>query len=557
MFVRIKSTSNSPRKTVQIVESIRKGSKVSQKIIRYIGVAKNNEELEDLKLLAESIKIKLEADNQQLLISPEELVEMNLKAKPEKAKETEEDYKVNLKNMIEEQRVVSGIHDIHGKLFDELDCKSIIKNPARNTSAVKYFKNIVLARIANPKSKMATVDMLEENFGVSLNLDKVYSMMDKLDDNAIEKLNNLMYGHTECLFQGKIDVVFFDCTTLYFESFREDSLRKKGYSKDLKFNETQVLLALMVTKEGLPVGYKVFSGNTYEGHTLIPAIKELKEKYRLDKVVLVADAGMLNKDNLAELDNPEGKQIEYIVGARLKNITNDLQRQILDRHNYRKISEGYTIGEFKYKEKRLIVSYSRERAKKDARDRLEAVEKLQKKLEKHKNPKEYLSNYGYKKYLEVKGESTFELDETKIEADSRWDGLQGIVTNSRNLSAKDLIIQYRYLWEVEEAFRVNKHDLKVRPIFHWKPSRVRAHMAIAFTAYSLVKHLEHRVRLQYKKLSPERIRKLLINVQTSILFNTKKKIRYGLPSRITTDAQKIYKILCANHSRTPYIIQKM
>lgn len=556
MFVRIKSSPNSPRKTIQIVESIRNGSKVSQKIIRYIGVAKNNEELEDLKLLAESIKIKLEADNQQLLISPEELVGMNLKAEPKKAKETEEDYKVNLKNMIEEQRVVSGIHDIYGKLFDELDCRSIIKNPARNTSAIKYFKNIVLARIANPKSKMATVDMLEENFGVSLNLDKVYSMMDKLDDNAVEKLNDLMYGHTECLFQGKIDVVFFDCTTLYFEAFREDSLRKKGYSKDLKFKEVQVLFALMVTKEGLPVGYKIFSGNTYEGHTLIPAIKELKEKYKLDKVVLVADAGMLNKDNLAELDSLEG-QIEYIVGARLKSTPDELKQQILNHHNYQKISEGYMIGEFEYKDKRLIVSYKRERAKKDAIDRLEAVEKLQKKLEKHKNPKEYLSNYGYKKYLKVRGESTFELNESKIEKDSRWDGLQGIVTNSRNLSGKDLISQYRHLWEVEDAFRINKHDLKVRPVFHWKPSRVRAHIAIAFTAYSLVKHLEHRVRLQYKKLSPERIRKLLINVQTSILFNAKKKIRYGLPSRITKDAKKIYKILCANHSRTPYIIQKM
>ena len=138
-----------------------------------------------------------------------------------------------------------------------------------------------------------------------------------------------------------------------------------------------------------------------------------------------------------------------------------------------------------------------------------------------------------------------------------WDGLRGIITNARELSDEEVINQYCNLWQVEEAFRVTKHDLKVRPIFHWKPRRVEAHIAIAFTAYSLVRYLEYRVKLQYIKLSPEEIRRSLIGVQTSILYDRSKRIRYGLPSRMSKHARKIYDILDITRHCTPYIIEKV
>ena len=149
------------------------------------------------------------------------------------------------------------------------------------------------------------------------------------------------------------------------------------------------------------------------------------------------------------------------------------------------------------------------------------------------------------------------MDDVKIEKDREWDGLHGTITNSMELSNEEVVTQYHNLWQVENAFRVTKHDLRVRPIFHWKPRRVKAHLAISFAAYSLVKHLEYRVKLQYKKISPEKIRRMLINVQTSILYNKKKKIRYGLPSKMTMDARKIYDILKIRRYCTPYIIKKM
>lgn len=556
MFVRVKSTPNSPRKSVQIVASFRKGNTISQKIVRYIGVAHDESELEQLKQLGESVKVKLEADQQQLLFSPESLAKM--KQKPPIVEE-ESDYQVNLKNLEEEQRVVSGIHDVYGPLFEQMEFHQIIKNPTRHQALVKIFRDIVLARIANPVSKRASVDMLEEDFGISLNLDLVYKMMDHLDEAAIEKLNEKAYQHTRELFQEKIDVIFFDCTTLYFESFEEDEFRRNGYSKDLKFNQPQVLLALMVTKEGLPIGYQAFPGDTYEGHTLIPALKTLREKYQLDRVVFVADAGMMNEDNLLMLEQAE-HPFEYIVASRLKSLPQSLQKKVLDPQNYQEVTtdeETYRMGHFDLSGRRLIVTYSEKRARKDAADRKKTIEKLRKKLAKEKNPKAYLSNYGNRKYLAMEGEGTLVLNEEKIDQAAQWDGLHGVLTNATKMNSLEILNQYRHLWEVEQAFRISKHDLKVRPVFHWKPSRVKAHLAISFAAYTLIKQLEYRVKLQYKKMSPEKIRQNLIRVQTSILYDKKKKMRYGLPSRISQDARKIYNLSRVQHRLTPYLIKKM
>ncbi len=554
MYVRVKSTPNSPRKSVQIVKSVRNEEKVSQKIVRYVGIAMDDYELEQLKQLGETIKIKLEAEDQGLLFSPEDIAKKTIESKKENQEITDEDYQVNIKNIKEEARVVIGIHDIYGKLFEELGYDKILKDPARNKASVRYFKDIVMARIANPTSKRDSVMVLDEDFGISLNLDQVYRMMDKLDNEAIERLNQKSYENTKQLYKEKIDVVFFDCTTLYFEAFDEDELRKKGYSKDLKFNEVQVVLALMVTKEGLPIGYEVYNGATYEGHTLIPAVNKLRQTYDIGQVVFVADAGMMTSKNMEEM---ELNNIEYIVGCRLKSLPHSIQNKITDPTNFSDIKPGYKFGRFNHNGRQIIVSYSEKRAKKDAYERHKVLEKLKDKLNKQKNPKEYLSNFGYKKYLKINGETTVILDEDKIKAQEKWDGLLGVISTATGLSDQDILAKYTGLWEVENAFRVTKHDLKVRPVFHWKPRRVRAHLAISFAAFSLVKYLEYRVKLQYKKMSPELIKQALMHVQTSILVDTSKNIRYGLPSKISKDAKKIYSLMSVKKTDTPYIIEKL
>lgn len=548
MFIRVKTSPNSKGKSVQIVQSIRKGERVTQKIIRHVGMAYDEDELKKLKLLAESIRMKLEAGAQQFLFKPEEIVKLGESKKQYK----DSDYIVNVKNLVEEQRLISGIHDVYGKLFSNLGYHKVIARPSRNKMAVRIFTDIVLARIANPVSKMASIDMLEEDFGVTIDLDKAYRMMDKLDTAALERLKKTTYQNSLNLLGSKIEVIFYDATTIYFESFSEDELKRNGFSKDHKHNQPQILLALMVTSDGLPVDYEIFSGDTYEGHTLIPALTKIRKRYHLDKIVFVADSAMLSQENLAELEE-EG--LEYIVGARLKKVKNKLKDKILDHNNYKEITPGYQIAHFSDGNREIVVSYSSKRALKDASDRKKAIAKLKKKLEKSRSPKQHLSNSGYRKYLKIEGRSTILLDEEKIASESLWDGLHGVVTNAK-LSAEEILAKYNDLWNVEAAFRVTKHDLKVRPVFHWKPRRIAAHIAICFTAYALVKHLEYRVRLCYKKLSIEKIRQLLIRVQTSILFDKEKRIRYGLPSKMKKDARKIYNAVGIKRSITPYIIEK-
>ena len=556
MFIRIKKSKNSPKCSVQIVESSRVDGKVKQKIIKHMGTAMEGEELESLKALAQSVKLSMEQAGQLPLYGNDDapVVPVN----EVEASSNREDFKVNLLDIQEERRVIKGIHDVYGKLYDALGFNRIITNPARNKRSQEALKEIVLARVANPDSKRGSVSSLEANFGVHLDLNLVYRMMDKIGEEQILKLNKLVYFKTKSLFKEKIDVIYFDATTLYFESFSEDEFKKNGYSKDGKFNQPQVVLALMVTKEGLPVGYKAFSGDTFDGHTLIPVLQEIKEQYDLDKVVYVADAGMFNRDNLKEFETLDKEKMTYIVGARIKNMPKALQEKILNPDNYQEMDDNTKVATFEYEGKKLLVSHSRKRAKKDKHEREKGIEKLRVKLSKEKSVKTHLSNQGYKKYLQLESSDNkncdvaIVLNEKKIAEDAAWDGLKGIVTNNDELSNQELLQQYANLWQVEESFRITKHDLRVRPIYHHKESRVKAHLAISFMAYTLVRHLEHRVRLQYKKLSPQRIRTALLGVQESILYDTKHDKKFGLPSSTTVDAEKIYKLMGVKLNKTPY-----
>lgn len=555
MFIRIKTNPTSPRKSVQIVQSVRRGNSISQKIVRHVGVAMDDYELEKLKDLAEIIKVKLESGHQDLLFPPEQIAKLKKKAEKQKQVYTDEDYQVDIKKLREEKRVVSGIHDIYGELFDDLGYSRSFENSSRQQATTELLKNIVLARIANPSSKRESVQMLERDFGVTLGLDRVYKMMDKLDEKTIENIQNITANNSKALFPDKIDVLFFDATTLYFESFQDDNLRQCGFSKDHKFQEVQVVLALIVTKEGMPLGYEIFPGNTFEGHTFIPTISKMRARFEIDRMIVVADAGMMTKENIQVLENIG---CEYILGARIKNMKENVQEKILNKIQYRVINEELSLQEIEIDNGlRLVVTYSKERAFKDQNDRNKAIEKAKKKLKKSTKVLSNISSQGGNKYLKLVGKNSIELDEQKIANDEKWDGLHGVITNAKHISSDEILDQYGRLWQIEQAFRITKHDLKIRPIYHWKPERIKAHIAISFIAYSLIKYLEYRVRIQKRAISIEQIRQALVRVQTSIVIEPIKKILYAIPSQLSQEAKDIYQILKKEYSFTPYIVKKM
>lgn len=334
MFIRVKTTPNSPRQSIQIVESYRASDgKVKQRIVRHVGVAHSEDELKRLRDLAEYIKSNIENERQPTLFAPEQMAKMTLQGRAKQA-ESKEDKPLpinDLRNLQEEQRVTLGIHDIYGEVFDQLGFNSFLGRSSSAQKTHEILRDLVLARIAEPKSKRGSVKMLADHFGVEIPLEKAYRALDKLDEAAVDSLQRKALQGAQNLLKGQIDVVFYDATTLYFESFTPDELKQNGYSKDCKFNQPQVLLALFVTQEGLPLGYEVFPGSTYEGHTLITAVEALKSRYDLKNVVFVADSGLLSQDNMELL---ERHKIDYIVGARLKNLPQKLQASILS-------SEGY------------------------------------------------------------------------------------------------------------------------------------------------------------------------------------------------------------------------
>jgi hypothetical protein len=306
MFIRIKKYAKTGNFYIQIVENTRVDGTTRQRVIKHIGTARNDEEIKALKKVAETIKNEIIASRS---IS-NKANELKYGRQFKSLKNVHSNAKTTIATLKEANRQILGIHDVYNYIYDSLNFSSSFANPSRRKHSSRILREIVLARIAKPCSKRSSVEMLEQEFGKKINLDHVYQMMDKIDDTFCDRIQERALKGTLKLTGEKIKVLFYDATTLYFESFTEDELKQNGYSKDMKFNQPQLLLALFVTRDGLPVGYEVFPGATYEGHTLKPVLNKLKNRYHIEEMIFVADRGMLSKNNLEYL---EKNNIPYIV----------------------------------------------------------------------------------------------------------------------------------------------------------------------------------------------------------------------------------------------------
>jgi transposase len=286
-------------------------------------------------------------------------------------------------------------------------------------------------------------------------------------------------------------------TTLYFEASDEDDFRRIGFSKDGKFQNPQIMLGVLVGEKGYPIGYELFEGNTFEGHTLIPVLEKFQKRFNLNKPVIVADSGLLSKANIEQLIALE---YEYIIGARIKHESQTIKDSIL---KFNLCEDGASDSIDKGNNQKLIITYSEKRAKKDAYNRQKGLKKLEKRVTSGKLTKEHINNRGYNKYLTLKSNIEVEIDYSKFEADAKWDGLKGDLTNT-TLPNETVIKNYANLWQIEKAFRMSKTDLQIRPIYHFTKRRIEAHISISFVAYTIYKELE---RLLYKYDAPFSVNK--------------------------------------------------
>ena len=243
-------------------------------------------------------------------------------------------------------------------------------------------------------------------------------------------------------------MVFYDVTTLYFEAADEDDLRKAGFSKDGKHSQPQIVLGLLVSENGYPLDYEIFEGNKFEGHTMIPVIEAFKNRYLMDRLIVVADAGLMSNKNIKQLIE---NGYFFIIGARIKNETHAMQEQILSLH----LADQQSVVLSKDATQRIIISYSNNRAINDSYNRQKGMERLKKLLAKGKLTKEHINNKGYNKYLKLEGEIKIIIDEEKYQDDAKWDELKGYTTNT-DLPKETILEYYKQLWQIEKTFRITK-----------------------------------------------------------------------------------------------------
>jgi len=360
----------------------------------------------------------------------------------------------------------------------------------------EIFRQLVIARLSQPMSKAATVEYLKSHFDEEAQLYRIYRYLDKLYNTQQEKIQQISIEHTLRILGGRIGLLFYDVTTLYFEADYGDELRETGFSKDGKHSQPQVVLGLLVSKEGYPLSYSLFNGSQYEGYTMLPVVEDFVHRFHLDDFIVIADSGLMNQRNI---DLLESGNYKYIIGARIKSESNEIKVWALSL-----AKQDGTFYETRKDRARLIVGYSDNRARKDKYNREKGVKRLEKAYRSGNITKENINKRGYNKFLEISDNVKVTINQDKIKQDEQWDGLKAYLTNT-DLSAKLVYEQYSGLWSIERAFRITKGTIEMRPMFHFTPKRIEAHVCICFVAYKVYKELERILKVSNINMSVDKV----------------------------------------------------
>ena len=410
------------------------------------------------------------------------------------------------------QVMVHGPELVYGSLYDQIGYNAI---------GDEMFRHLVVCRLFNPGSKLKTIDYLQRYLHVSVSRHKLYSFIDRLspaEGSGIKhKVEQVSYAQTLKVLRGRVGVVFYDMTTLYFEASDEDDLRMCGFSKEGRHRNPQIFLGLLVAIGGNPIGYEIFEGNIHEGNTLVPVVESLASRFGFDHPVVIADAGLLSRVNIDAL---EKAGYQYILGARPKNDSADVKDRILSMG----LKDGQVRSFMRRDGRRIVVSMSNARAGNDAKNRQDGLRRLEKKLGAGRLTKSNINNRGYNKYLRMEGEVSISIDYDRFNSDAAWDGIKAYITNSK-LPPRKIVGNYHNLWFIERAFRMNKTDLRIRPIYHRLRNRIEGHICICFTAYTIMLELERRLKAAKAPFSLNEARELTKNIYsiTYILPETKKE----------------------------------
>lgn len=348
-----------------------------------------------------------------------------------------------------------------------------------NNNLLKHF---VFIRVLEPASKTKSILLLQKYFDIRYKKTTVFRELARLVDlKADIQRTAIVYARKELDFD--FSLIFYDVTTLYFETHTEDDLRKNGFSKDMKIGQPQVLIGLVVNADGFPIYYDIFKGNTFEGKTLLPIILGIKDTFSIKKLTVVADAAMMSEQNLTQL---ESRRIDYVVGARLGQVSLDEIRKVA--HKLKQIDQKIV------RHGSILYEYSARRAKKDKAENDKQLERA----------KYYLDHPGQvvrrSKFIAPIENKQFRLNQSLIDKHRLMEGIKGYRTNITRLKAELLVARYKDLWRIEQSFRIAKSDLEARPIYHRKEISIQYHVLIVFVALCMAKAIEFETGKSIKRV---------------------------------------------------------
>ncbi len=345
-----------------------------------------------------------------------------------------------------------------------------------NVLGDEVVKDLIVARIYQPVSKRETVDVLADSFGKTYSLKTVYRHLKQATDHGLkEKFQTALINFAKESLHDNLQLVFYDVTTLAFDSQARKGLKDFGFSKDHRFQDVQIVIGLVINRDGFPLYFDVFNGHTFEGKTFLSVVEQVKTLLNTPHLIVVADAAMISRINIEELDK---RDIGFIVGARLANLSNKLQTQISGEVS----SVDLKTTTVTYLEHRLICQYSTSRAAKDRSDREKQIEKAKTIIS---SPSRISNRFRFVKAINGK----YKVNVTLIEKAKLLEGIKGYLTNT-DLTETEVIERYHDLWKIEKDFRITKSDLEARPIFLQLDKTITAHLIIVFTGLAISRFLE-------------------------------------------------------------------
>jgi transposase len=409
------------------------------------------------------------------------------------------------KEICVEQTFILGPLLVLERMFELIGINEIIgaiklKHPQMEIDLHKALFTVIVSRFVKPGSKLKIFEhwrkvLYPEMIDPNLPLHHLYRTLDLLAEHK-EEIEESLYWRGRDLLSQPTDIVLYDLTTLRFESTKKVGLRQFGYSKEMRSDCTQVVFGLLLNTTGVPLGFEVYPGNTFEGNTLQGIVEKMRKKFRIRRMIFVADRGLFSNKNLEFLRADDG---EFIVGCKLGTMKQAEQQELYDLKRFDWIiPDDLAVLETKTENgDRLIVTWSRVRAERDEKIRADILSKIERKISAKKKitPKVFVSNTNYQKFLTGLDEGgTPKLNLDAIASAAKKDGFFAIVTNVKDITASEAVTNYKELWKIEDAFGELKGTLKTRPVFHWTDKRITGHLVACFLAYLCEAHITKLLR---------------------------------------------------------------